>query len=146
MTIVSAIPAEYPLLADLWQDSVKATHHFLPDDFTENLKSSVETEFFPMVQLFCAKDEAGKILGFLGVADQKIEMLFIDPNQRGNGVGKMLTLFAIHELHVTKVDVNEQNEQAVGFYKKMGFVITGRSEKDGQGMDYPLLLMGVSSE
>lgn len=27
-------------------------------------------------------------------------------------------------------NVNEQNEQAVGFYKKVGFKVTGRSEVD----------------
>lgn len=147
MTIVPALPTEYAEITDLWQASVKATHHFLPPNFTEDLKSRVETEFLPMVQLFCAKDESGKTLGFLGVADYKIEMLFLDPHQRAKGIGKMLTQFAIQELAVTKVDVNEQNEQAVGFYLKMGFTITGRTEKDGQGMDYPILQMElVSSE
>ncbi|ADP12586.1 hypothetical protein EJP617_29050 [Erwinia sp. Ejp617] len=36
-------------------------------------------------------------------------------------------------------DVNEQNEQAVGFYKQAGFVITGRSPTDNRGRAYPLL-------
>jgi putative acetyltransferase len=36
-------------------------------------------------------------------------------------------------------DVNEQNGQAVGFYKRMGFTATGRSPLDGQGRPYPLL-------
>ena len=35
--------------------------------------------------------------------------------------------------------VNEQNEQAVGFYKKVGFKVTGRSEVDDLGKPYPLL-------
>ncbi|WP_267461661.1 GNAT family N-acetyltransferase [Klebsiella pneumoniae] len=36
-------------------------------------------------------------------------------------------------------NVNEQNEQAVGFYQKMGFRVTGRSETDDLGQPYPLL-------
>ncbi len=36
-------------------------------------------------------------------------------------------------------NVNEQNEQAVGFYKKVGFKVTGRSEVDDLGKPYPLL-------
>ncbi len=36
-------------------------------------------------------------------------------------------------------NVNEQNAQAVGFYKKMGFKVTGRSEVDDLGKPYPLL-------
>ncbi|MDO2162471.1 hypothetical protein Q2430_27050, partial [Escherichia coli] len=31
------------------------------------------------------------------------------------------------------------NEQAVGFYKKVGFKVTGRSEGDDLGKPYPLL-------
>ena len=36
-------------------------------------------------------------------------------------------------------DVNEQNERAVGFYERMGFVRTGHSPRDGQGRPYPLI-------
>lgn len=139
MIIVPAKPSDYKEVTDVWQASVKATHHFLPSDFTENLREQVETVYLPMVQLYCAKNEEDKILGFLGVADQKIEMLFLDPNIRGKGLGKQLTEFAIQTLKVNAVDVNEQNEQAVGFYLKMGFKQIGRSEKDGQGNDYPIL-------
>jgi putative acetyltransferase len=137
--IVPAKPSDYKEITDVWQASVKATHHFLPSDFTENLREQVETVYLPMVQLYCAKNEDGKILGFLGVADQKIEMLFLDPDARGKGIGKQLTEFAIQTLKVNAVDVNEQNEQAVGFYLKMGFKQIGRSEKDGQGNEYPIL-------
>ena len=48
-------------------------------------------------------------------------MLFIDNNHRGIGIGKKLITYAIDNLQVTKVDVNEQNNQAVGiFYKHIG--------------------------
>lgn len=141
--IVPAEPSDYKEITDVWQASVKATHHFLPSDFTENLREQVETVYLPMVQLYCAKNEDGKILGFLGVADQKIEMLFLDPDMRGKGLGKQLTEFAIQTLKANAVDVNEQNEQAVGFYLKMGFKQIGRSEKDGQGNDYPILHLSL---
>ena len=141
--IVPAKPSDYKEITDVWQASVKATHHFLPFDFTENLREQVETVYLPMVQLYCAKNENGKILGFLGVTDQKIEMLFLDPDARGKGIGKQLTEFAIQTLKANAVDVNEQNEQAVGFYLKMGFKQIGRSEKDGQGNDYPILHLSL---
>jgi putative acetyltransferase len=37
------------------------------------------------------------------------------------------------------VDVNEQNDGAIGFYGHLGFEVTGRSEFDDQGRPYPLL-------
>jgi len=68
-------------------------------------------------------------------------MLFLDPKYFGQGFGKMLMDFALSELAVDKVDVNEQNINAVNFYKKFGFGIVERTEKDDQGRDYPLLRM-----
>ncbi len=42
---------------------------------------------------------------------------------------------------MTKVDVNEQNPQAVGFYEHMGFRLVSKSELDGEGKPYPILHM-----
>lgn len=68
-------------------------------------------------------------------------MLFISPNERGKGIGKQLLDYSIKELNVTKVDVNEDNEQAVKFYEKCGFQTYDRSEVDSTGKPYPLLHM-----
>ncbi len=78
------------------------------------------------------------IIGFIGVSGKHLEMLFIDADSRSKGYGKILLNYAIEHLGITTLDVNEQNEQALGFYKKMGFSITGKSEKDAEGKDYPI--------
>jgi putative acetyltransferase len=70
-------------------------------------------------------------------------MLFISPDVRGKGIGALLAAYAIKSQGATKVDVNEQNEQALGFYLHIGFSITGRSPVDGQGKPYPLLHMAL---
>ncbi|TMD66902.1 MAG: GNAT family N-acetyltransferase [Chloroflexi bacterium] len=49
------------------------------------------------------------------------------------------------ERGATTVDVNEQNDQALGFYLRMGFVVVGRSELDSNGKPYPLLHMRLAS-
>ena len=141
--ITAATEKDYPEIIDVWEQSVRATHHFLPEEYLQQIKSLLPS-IFPAVQLFVA-DNNNKIAGFLGVAEKKIEMLFIRPDSRGKGIGKQLTKFAIDELHTNKVDVNQQNEQATGFYKRMGFVVTGREETDGLGKPYPLLLMELRS-
>jgi len=95
-----------------------------------------------MVKLFVHLDkDTGAITGFLGVTEQKIEMLFIHPDKRGQGIGNLLNQFAVEQLHTHKVDVNEQNEEAVGFYKKLGYEIVGRTEVDGLGKPFPILQM-----
>ena len=90
--------------------------------------------------LICCKDPVSKcITGFAGVATGKVEMLFIHPDHRGQGIGKCLLMFAINELNAERLDVNEQNPQAIGFYLKQGFEVIGRCENDGLGQPYPLL-------
>jgi len=130
----------YPEIQLVWEFSVKATHHFLPDDYFQEIRSMFQT-FLPAVDLYVELDESGKIRGFLGVADGKIEMLFLHPNNIGSGIGSSFTRFAIDKLRVTKVDVNEQNEQAVRFYQRMGFRIIKRNETDGLGRPFPILEM-----
>ena len=124
----------------VWERSVLATHDFLTQaDFSE-IKELVQTINFDHFQVYClAEDDL--IIGFIGVADKKIEMLFLDPTYFGQGLGKILMDFALRELAADKVDVNEQNIKAVTFYKKAGFEILERTEKDDQGRDYPLLRM-----
>lgn len=62
--------------------------------------------YFQYVALFGFEQE-GILIGFMGIAEGNLEMLFIDNNYRGTGIGKKLVTYAINHLQVTKVDVNE---------------------------------------
>jgi len=61
----------------------------------------------------------------------------------GKGLGKTLYQFMKDKTMLTKVDVNEQNPQAIGFYERLGFKQIGRSEKDGSGKNYPIIHMSL---
>lgn len=132
---------DYPEIVDVWEASVRATHHFLKEEDIQYFKPLILNEYLQSVNLFCTRNERDHIIGFLGTVDTKIEMLFIDPTNRGKGVGKSLLNYAIHQLGAKKVDVNEDNHQAVGFYKHMGFQVVSRSDVDGMGKPYPILSM-----
>lgn len=144
MKVLPAHPDQYPQLVEIWEASVRATHHFLTEADIQFFKPMLAKDFFPMVELVVAQEDDGHILGFAGVADHKIEMLFIRPECRGQGIGKQLLFHAIHQMGATKVDVNEQNEQAVSFYQHMEFEVAGRSDLDGMGKPFPLLHLSWS--
>jgi putative acetyltransferase len=140
----TAQKGEYPALLDVWESSVRATHHFLKKNDIEILKKIIqEKDVFNHVNLTCARDTNNNIVGIMGVSQDKLEMLFIDSRFIGQGIGKLLLLHAITNLNVTKVDVNEQNEEALKFYEHFGFKVTSRSEFDETGKPYPILHMQI---
>ena len=139
--INSASQRDYPAIIELWELSVRASHLFLPEDYLQKIKNLLPS-ILPTVKLFVHFDKDDQtITGFLGVSDEKIEMLFIHPAKRGQGIGRLLNQFAVEQLQTYKVDVNEQNEQAVSFYKKIGYKVVGRAEVDGLGKPFPILQM-----
>lgn len=127
-----------------WETSVRATHLFLSEENILSLRPLVELGL-SHVALYAHKDEAGQVDAFMGVADEKIEMLFLSPQVRGQGLGRAFIDFAVKELRVRYVDVNEQNVQAVGFYEKTGFETFARSEQDPQGNPFPILHMRLKN-
>ncbi|MDR2038824.1 MAG: GNAT family N-acetyltransferase [Bacteroidales bacterium] len=142
MKIEKAGPIDYPQIMEVWESSVKATHDFLkPEDFLW-YKNVIPTDYLPNLDLYVLRSDS-KVLGVMGVSGEDLEMLFISGTSRGKGYGKALLEYAVRELNVKKLDVNEQNAQALGFYEKFGFKIVGRSEKDGMGKDYPILHLSL---
>ncbi|AYN29826.1 GNAT family N-acetyltransferase [Buttiauxella sp. 3AFRM03] len=132
----------YPILLKVWESSVRATHDFLQEQDIQALCPLILHTYLPGLTITFARLSCdSSIVGFIGVSENRIEMLFVDAGQRGKGIGKLLLLHAIDEQGADELDVNEQNPQAVTFYKKHGFETVGRSEVDGQGRPYPLLHM-----
>ncbi len=140
MTIETPSVKDYVEITGVWEASVRATHTFLTEDDIQYYKPLILKEYLKAVTLFCTRDQ-NEITGFLGLDDDKIEMLFIRPDYRGKGVGKALLDFAVTEKKARKVDVNEQNEQAVGFYEYLGFKTVKREPLDPSGKPFPILSM-----
>lgn len=136
--------SDYPELALLWEKSVRATHHFLPDSYIKLLRPLVEQRYLDAVLLICCRDRRGHITGFAGVAMGKVEMLFIHPRHRGHGIGTCLLRYAVERLNASELEVNEQNPKALAFYRKQGFEVISRSPVDGMGQPYPLLRMRLA--
>ncbi len=124
----------------VWERSVRTTHDFISPEDMEHFKVIVQSIDFHAFEVFCAVKD-GRLLGFIGVEEQKVEMLFLDPDFIGKGIGKQLMDFAMTSLHAVYVDVNEQNLNAVKFYEKLGFKTYERMPKDSEGKDYPILKM-----
>ncbi|WP_018754362.1 acetyltransferase [Paenibacillus terrigena] len=125
----------------VWEASVRATHHFLAEEDIVSLIPLVQSGVPQVEHVICIEDQQQEIQAFMGIHGDKIEMLFVDPELRGKGIGKKLITYALDDMNVNYVDVNEQNPQAVGFYEHVGFEVYERSELDDQGNPFPILRM-----
>jgi putative acetyltransferase len=142
--IFSVRPEDVERTVEVWEASVRATHHFVSEADINIFRPLVREEV-GRVPVECVRDDQGMVVGFMIVAEGKVEALFIHPDWRGQGIGRRLFQHAIDDLGATEVDVNEQNEQALGFYLRMGFEVVGRSDEDGNGKPYPLLHMRLAT-
>ena len=138
--------ADLPRLFEVWESSVRATHTFLTEADIQSLVPLVKDILAQFSPIYCLRDAEGAVLAFLGVENSRIEMLFVHPDHRGAGAGKILVEYAIQALGANQVDVNEQNEQAVGFYEHLGFRRIGRSPLDSSGNPFPLLHLELARE
>ena len=80
-------------------------------------------------------------VGFMGIDNQHLEMLFISNEERKKGLGKMLLKYGIENFGINDLAVNKQNPLAKEFYEHMGFIVYKQTETDEQGNPYPLLYM-----
>lgn len=128
----------YSEILRIWEASVRATHYFLSEEDIRYYKKLIEEQYLDVVDLYIVRND-DRIWGFMGVVHDSIEMLFLDPDFRGKGIGRLFVQYALSQLGVCRVDVNEQNEEALFFYQKMGFSVKGRSPFDGEGKPFPIL-------
>lgn len=128
------------LLLNLWERSVRASHNFLSQSDVEGLIPFVKQGLLEIPVLTVAF--AGEVpVGFIGLADRKIEMLFVEPSCMGKGVGRRLMKWGVANCNANLIDVNEQNSHALSVYEHWGFEIYERTEVDEQGNPFPILKM-----
>lgn len=133
-------------LIAVWEASVKATHLFLSDSEILSIKEYVPQALKSVDKLIIAENEEEKPIAFMGIENETLEMLFITPSERRQGLGKLLIQYGISNYKVNRLTVNEQNPQAKGFYEHMGFHVYKRTDYDEQGNPYPLLYMRLPEE
>lgn len=133
-------------LTAVWEHSVRATHHFLSESEILRIRAYVPQAVGGVAQLVAAENQAGEPVGFMGVENGRLEMLFLAPEARGCGRGGRLLRCGIEQYGVREVTVNEQNPQAVDFYAHFGFRTYHRTERDEEGGPYPLLYMRLPSD
>ncbi len=128
-------------LLHIWEGAARETHLFLSEAEILKIKMYVPQALRSVAHLAVCADTDGQPAAFMGIDGQRLEMLFVAPEERGKGIGKQLLAYGIRKYAVSELTVNEQNPLALGFYAHMGFQVYKRTELDEQGNPYPLLYM-----
>lgn len=136
--------AQMKPLLHIWEESVRATHLFLTEEEIKQIKGYVPQALSGVEHLIIAECATGEAVAFMGVEHKRLEILFLLPEERGKGIGKQLLQYGIQNYDIQEVTVNEQNPQAVGFYKHLGFETYKRTDYDEEGNPYPLLYMKLA--
>lgn len=102
----------------------------------EKIKQYVPQALKEIEHLIVVKNEKNNLIGFMGIENTKLEMLFIKDSERGKGIGKKLLQYGIEKYNINELTINEQNPNAQGFYEHMGFKTYKRTELDEQGNYY----------
>ena len=138
-TIRTASSFERPILVDIWLRSVRASHAFLTDSDFDSLRPATANYLRqPELEIWVAC-HALRLMGFMCLSGAVVEALFLEPDCWRKGLGTRLLTHARALRGPLSVDVNEQNESAVRFYRANGFSVSGRSELDDAGRPFPLL-------
>lgn len=131
-------------LQALWEASVRATHHFLPEEAIRDIAQEVPQALRNVPHLTVALDDQDQPVGFLGIAGHSLEMLFLSPQHQGKGLGAQLFRHGMAQHYIAQITVNEQNERALAFYLKRSYKVHHRTPTDGQGRPYPILHLTLS--
>ena len=70
-------------------------HFFLSEEEIENIKNYVPQAIQEIPYLIIVVNEHQVPVGFMGIAEQHLEMLFISDKERGKGLGRELLTYAI---------------------------------------------------
>jgi putative acetyltransferase len=129
---------DFDALTDLWERSARTSHGFMSDDDFADVHSIVRDGLLPSMDVWVAEDDAGRPLGFVGAREEHVELLYVEPDAHGRGVGTRL-LARVGKDGPTSVEVYAGNTHGLGFYESHGFRRLRTHTTDGFGRPFPII-------
>ena len=80
--------ADIDSVADIWLDTNRKAHAFIPASYWERNFASVK-EMLPQAEVYVYENN-NKIQGFIGLKDDYIEGIFVADEMQSHGIGKKL--------------------------------------------------------
>jgi len=111
-------------MVGLWYDASVLAHSFIPSSFWALNKIAMKEKYLPFGENLVFEEE-GKVVGFISLVGERICALFVAPEMQGKGIGRDLIEHAMILKGNLALRVYRENENALRFYEKRGFVAVG---------------------
>lgn len=108
-------------MVKIWYDASIIAHSFIPASFWASQKNAMKERYLRSTENFVF-EKNGQVSGFISLAEARICALFVEPEMQGKGIGRALLEHAKNLKGRLSLMVYRENEKAICFYKKCGFV------------------------
>lgn len=124
-------------IMQIWKNENIKAHKFIQKEYWENNYSYVK-EVLPNAEIYVYAIKEN-VIGFIGLDENYIEGVFVNTNHQCNGIGTTLLNKVKENRNTLTLNVYKKNANAISFYKKNGFIITGENiDKNTGEIEYTM--------
>ncbi|OIN06523.1 N-acetyltransferase [Oceanisphaera psychrotolerans] len=124
--IRQATPEDTDAILEVWLLASLQAHDFIPAAFWWQQQEEMRARYLPAAQIWVCECHGG-IQGFVALVDNYLAALFVRPEYQQKGIGKALLAMAKSQRRWLSLRVYCENDAAVSFYRRHGFVIIEES-------------------
>lgn len=127
-------------LVAIWLEASRFAHGFLGEERLQLQSEQVRDIYLKQAENWVILED-GRPAGFIGLLDQFIGGLFIDPQIHGKGLGRQLLDHSLQLKKSLELEVYALNKQAHDFYLRNQFIETARQPTDAEGLPFAVIHM-----
>jgi putative acetyltransferase len=119
-------------MVNIWYEASVTAHSFIPASFWALQKSTMKEKYLPLAENFIFEED-GQLAGFISLVGERACALFVAPEMQGRGIGRVLLEHAKTLKERLSLTVYRENERALRFYEKCGFIAAGEEVDEFTG-------------
>ncbi|MDM8345351.1 GNAT family N-acetyltransferase [Pseudochrobactrum sp. sp1633] len=127
-------------LVTIWLEASRFAHGFLGEERLQLQSEQVRDIYLKQAENWVILED-GRPAGFIGLLDQFIGGLFIDPQIHGKGLGRQLLDHSLQLKKSLELEVYALNTQAHSIYLRNQFIETARQPTDAEGLPFAVIHM-----